>query len=35
MWYKKGVGIVKWGSHRTNPPILDRTYYVLRKYSIQ
>lgn len=34
MWYKKGVGIVKWGSNRTNPPTLNFKYYVLKEYKV-
>lgn len=33
MWYKKDVGIVKWGANRTNPPSMF-TYYVLKEYKI-
>ncbi len=29
MWFKEGIGIVKWGSNRTNPPTLKAQYYVL------
>lgn len=34
MWYKKGVGIVKWGANRTNPPTIRPVYYVLKEYNI-
>jgi hypothetical protein len=34
MWYKKDVGIVKWGSNRTNPPTLNFKYYVLKEYKV-
>jgi hypothetical protein len=33
MWYKKDVGIVKWGANRTNPPSLI-TYYILKEYKV-
>jgi len=29
VWIKPGVGIVKFGSYRTNPPSMTRTFYVL------
>ncbi len=34
MWFKKDVGIVKWGSNRTNPPTFKPIYYVLKEYKI-
>ncbi len=34
MWYKKDVGIVKWGANRTNPPQLTATYYVLKEHIL-
>jgi len=33
MWLAKGVGIVKWGANRTNPPNPHLTYYVLKELS--
>jgi hypothetical protein len=33
MWYKKDVGIVKWGANRTNPPSVP-VYYVLSEYKV-
>lgn len=35
MWFKKEVGIVKWGANRTNPPQLTRTYYVLKEIELK
>ncbi len=35
MWFKKDVGIVKWGANRTNPPVLKPVYYVLKEYSLK
>ena len=35
MWFKKGVGIVKWGANRTNPPVLKPLYYVLKEYRLK
>jgi len=35
MWFKKDVGIVKWGANRTNPPQLTRTYYVLKEIELK
>jgi len=34
MWYKKDIGIVKWGSNRTNPPTLNPVYFVLTEYKL-
>ncbi len=36
MWLIPGVGIVRWGVNRTNPPtpIANYKYYALRKYSV-
>jgi hypothetical protein len=34
LWFKKDVGIVKWGSNRTNPPTLKPIYYVLKEYKL-
>ena len=34
MWFKKGVGIVKWGANRTNPPTLNFIYFVLKEYKV-
>lgn len=34
MWYKKDVGIVKWGANRTNPPTLKAIYYVLKEHTL-
>lgn len=34
MWYKKDVGIVKWGANRTNPPQLKAIYYVLKEHTL-
>ncbi|MEO8513905.1 MAG: hypothetical protein ABI543_10120 [Ignavibacteria bacterium] len=34
MWFKKDVGIVKWGANRTNPPQLKATYYVLKEHTL-
>jgi hypothetical protein len=34
MWYKKDVGIVKWGANRTNPPTLKPQYYVLKEKNL-
>lgn len=31
MWLAKGVGIVKWGANRTNPPSIP-VYYSLKEY---
>lgn len=33
MWFKKDVGIVKWGSNRTNPPSIP-SYYNLTEYTV-
>ena len=33
-WYKKDVGIVKWGANRTNPPTIKAVYYVLKEYKL-
>ncbi len=33
-WFKKDVGIVKWGANRTNPPQLKATYYVLKEHTL-
>lgn len=35
MWYKKGIGIVKWGANRTNPPILKPVYYVIKEADLK
>lgn len=29
IWVKPGVGIIKYAAYRTNPPSMNRTYYVL------
>jgi hypothetical protein len=34
MWFKKDVGIVKWGANRTNPPQLKPLYYVLKEHKL-
>jgi len=34
MWFKKDVGIVKWGANRTNPPQLKAQYYVLSEHLL-
>lgn len=34
MWFKKDVGIVKWGANRTNPPQLTPIYYVLKDHKL-
>jgi hypothetical protein len=34
LWYKKDVGIVKWGANRTNPPALNIVYYVVKEYKL-
>ncbi len=34
MWFKKDVGIVKWGANRTNPPQFKATYYVLKEHKL-
>jgi hypothetical protein len=34
MWFKKDVGIVKWGANRTNPPTFNPVYYVLKEYKL-
>lgn len=34
MWFKKDIGIVKWGANRTNPPTLKAVYYVLKEHKI-
>jgi len=34
MWFKKDVGIVKWGANRTNPPQLKPLYYVLKDHKL-
>jgi hypothetical protein len=34
MWYKKDVGIVKWGANRTNPPTFKPVYYFLKDYKV-
>jgi hypothetical protein len=34
MWFKKDIGIVKWGANRTNPPILKAVYYVLKEHKL-
>ncbi len=34
MWFKKDVGIVKWGANRTNPPQLKPLYYVLKEHML-
>lgn len=34
MWYKKDIGIVKWGANRTNPPILQPEYFTLKEYNL-
>src|SRR4030095_2314423 len=33
-WYKKDIGIVKWGANRTNPPTFKPVYYVLKEYKL-
>ena len=33
-WFKKDVGIVKWGANRTNPPQFKATYYVLKEHTL-
>lgn len=33
-WYKKDVGIVRWGPNRTNPPAIKTVYYVLTEYKL-
>lgn len=33
IWLAKGVGIVKWGANRTNPPNPHPTYYVLKEFK--
>lgn len=35
MWFKKGIGIVKWGANRTNPPVLKPVYYVLKEVKFK
>ena len=35
MWFKKDIGIIKWGANRTNPPQLTRTYYVLKEIELK
>lgn len=32
MWLAKGVGVVKWGANRTNPPSIP-VYYVLKEHK--
>ncbi|MBZ0201889.1 MAG: hypothetical protein IT281_05975 [Ignavibacteria bacterium] len=34
LWFKKDVGIIKWGANRTNPPILKAIYYELKEYKL-
>lgn len=34
MWFKKDIGIVKWGANRTNPPTLKAVYYVLKDHKL-
>lgn len=34
MWFKKDIGIVKWGANRTNPPTLKPDYYVLKSHNL-
>lgn len=34
MWYKKDVGIVRWGANRTNPPTIKPEYFVLKEFNI-
>lgn len=34
MWFKKDMGIIKWGANRTNPPLLKPIYYVLKDHSL-
>ncbi|HWA06667.1 MAG TPA: hypothetical protein VG961_08975 [Ignavibacteria bacterium] len=34
MWFKKDVGIVKWGANRTNPPQLKPLYYVMKDHKL-
>lgn len=34
MWFKKDVGIVKWGANRTNPPTLKPVYFVLKSHNL-
>lgn len=34
MWYKRDVGIIKWGANRTNPPTLKPYYFVLKEYRL-
>jgi hypothetical protein len=34
MWFKKEVGIVRWGANRTNPPTIKPEYFVLKDYNI-
>ena len=33
-WYKKDIGIVRWGANRTNPPTIKPIYYVLKEYKL-
>jgi hypothetical protein len=33
MWFKKNIGIVKWGANRTNPPTLKPVYYIINSVS--
>lgn len=35
IWYKEGVGIVKWQFLRTNPPTTELGHYLLKTYSIK
>lgn len=35
MWFKKDIGIVKWGANRTNPPVLKPIYYILKEYTLK
>ncbi|MGH2575104.1 MAG: hypothetical protein ACRDFC_05315, partial [Ignavibacteria bacterium] len=35
LWLAKNIGVVKWGYHRTNPPSLPLTYYVLNKHTLE
>jgi hypothetical protein len=35
MWFKKRIGVVKWGANRTNPPVLKPVYYILKEYTLR
>lgn len=35
IWYAPGVGIVRWGFNRTNPPNMSFEYYYLKRHEVE